>query len=93
MEPQGPQHRRFRWSAPAERLGIQAMHLGTILLVCIFIFVLALYGELDHASVTALYGGVLGHLGTSASQRFSSRATDLESTVRSSDAHRQTPSR
>lgn len=72
----GNRTRRFTWSAPIERIGVQVLHLGAIVVIAAFIFVLALRGELDHASVTALYGGILGHLGTSASQKLSARSTD-----------------
>lgn len=73
----GVKHRRFTWSAPIERLGVQVLHLGAITVIAAFIFVLALRGDLDHASVTALYGGILGHLGTSASQKLSARSSDV----------------
>lgn len=55
---------------------MQMIHWGIVLIVVIAVTLLALRGQLDHASVTALFGTVLGHVGTSASQKISSRSSD-----------------
>lgn len=68
--------RKQTWSAPKERVIMQSIHWGIVALVVISILVLALRGDLDKASVTALYGAVLGHAGTSASQKLSARSSD-----------------
>lgn len=76
-ETTGPENgKRKVWSAPKERVTLQLIHWGVVMLVATFIFALAWQGALDKASVTALYGGILGHAGTSASQKMSSRSTD-----------------
>lgn len=49
----------------------------TVALALVFVFVLALRGELDQSSVTALYGGAIGHtLATAGQRRVSSRRYD-----------------
>lgn len=72
----GKAGKRRVWSAPRERIIISVIHWGVVMLVAVFIFVLALRGDLDKASVTALYGGILGHAATAASHKLSSRAGD-----------------
>ena len=74
--PHLPERRQKFWSAPRERVYMQLIHWGVVVTIGAFIFILALRHELDHASVTALYGGILGHVGTAASQKFSSRSSD-----------------
>lgn len=70
------ERRRTYWSAPRERVILQLIHWGVVVIVTGFIFVLAIRHDLDKASVTALYGGILGHVGTSASQKLSQRGSD-----------------
>lgn len=85
-----PFRRKLRttyWSAPKERVIMQSIHWGVVIVVTAFIFVLALLGKLDKASVTALYGGILGHVGTSASQKLSARSSDIPQTM----SHEQPP--
>lgn len=67
------------WSAPRERVIVQLIHWGVVLVVVIATTLLALSNELDHASVTALFGTVLGHAGTAAAQKVSQRSTDARS--------------
>lgn len=74
--PHLPERRSHFWSAPRERIYMQLIHWGVILFVVVAVFVLALRGDLDKASVTALYGSVLGHAATAASQKLSARSTD-----------------
>lgn len=74
--PQVPQRRA--WSAPSERIVVQVIHWFIVLVVALLVFVLAINNDLDHASVTALYGAILGHAGTAASQKLSSRSTDRQ---------------
>lgn len=74
--PHLPERRQHYWSAPRERVIIQGLHWGVVVLVVVAVFVLALRGDLDKASVTALYGSVLGHAATAASQKLASRSTD-----------------
>lgn len=57
-----------------ERIIVQVIHWGIVLVVIVAIAILAVMGHLDRASVTALYGAVLGHVGTSASQKLQSRS-------------------
>lgn len=59
-----------------ERITIQLIHWGIVLVVILAIALLAWDGHLDRASVTALYGAVLGHVGTSASQKLQTRSGD-----------------
>ena len=61
-----------------ERIVVQLIHWGIVLIVIIAIALLAMLNHLDRASVTALYGAVLGHVGTSASQKLQSRGSDGE---------------
>jgi hypothetical protein len=62
-----------RWSGPRERITVQIIHWAVVLLVVIATTILAMRNDLDKASVTALFGTVLGHAGTAASQKLSSR--------------------
>ena len=79
MESQQPTRSRVnRWTAPNERIIVQVIHWFVVLVVVIAILVLALQHDLDRASITALYGGVLGHAGTAASQKLSSRHSDSD---------------
>ena len=60
-----------------ERIIITLVHWGVVVLVVVATTILSLRGQLDHASTTALFGTVLGHAGTSVTQRLAmSRITD-----------------
>lgn len=71
-QPQG----QSGWSAPGERIAVQIIHWGVVVLVAVAVLILRLYNQLDNASVTALYGTILGHAGTSASQKLGTRSSD-----------------
>lgn len=78
MIEQPPQSRAQTRDAHAFRYRIimACVHWGVVVLVIIAITVLRFRQELDNASVTALFGIILGHAGTVIGQRSSSRATD-----------------
>lgn len=56
-----------------ERIIIQVIHWGVVLVVVIATTLLAIDGRLDKASTTALFGTVLGHVGTSAATKLQAR--------------------
>ena len=70
--PKGPRRRRYI-TAGYERLVNQLIHWCVAIIIATFIFILAVRSDLDHASVTALYGAILGHVGTAAVQRQNAR--------------------
>jgi hypothetical protein len=54
-----------------------ALNFLTVAIALVFVFVLALRGELAQSSVTALYGGAIGHtLATAGTKRTSGRRED-----------------
>lgn len=68
------QYHESKFSSSKERVIIQLVHWGVVVLVIITVGVLNLEGHLGDASVTALLGTALGHVGTSAAQKLSSRS-------------------
>ena len=72
---------------------MQGIHWGVVIIVVIAVFILSLRGDIDKASVTALYGLVLGHAGSAASQKLGTRSTDSPATsnaTKADPAHDQT---
>ena len=65
-----------RYPNTQERVLVQSIHWGIVLCIIIAVTILALRGQLDHASTTALFGTILGHAGTAASQKLQSRSGD-----------------
>lgn len=63
-----------RFSNTRERIIIQSIHWGIVLCVIVAVVVLNLLGHLSDSSATALLGTSLGHVGTSAAQKLSSRS-------------------
>ena len=57
-----------------ERIVIQCIHWAVVLVVVVSVTILAFRGDLDKASATAIFGTVVGHAGTSASQKLQARA-------------------
>lgn len=76
IPPNLPERRSTFWSAPRERIYVQVIHWTVVIVVVIATFVLALRGDLDRASVTAIFGTVVGHAGTAAVNRATTRSTD-----------------
>lgn len=62
-----------RWSSPQERIFITLIHWGIVLVVVVATALLSIDHDLDPASTTALFGTVLGHAGTAAGQKLSTR--------------------
>jgi hypothetical protein len=62
-----------KWSGPRERIVLQVIHWTVVLAVIFATTLLALDKDLSEPAVTALFGGALGHVGTAASQKLSSR--------------------
>jgi hypothetical protein len=71
-----PEPSRRRYMTQSERITIQLIHWLIVLVVIVATTILALKNQLDHASVTALFGTVLGHAGTAASQKLGERSAD-----------------
>lgn len=63
-----------RFSNSTERIVLQSIHWFVVLCVVAVVLILDLYGHMSDASATALLGTVLGHAGTSAAQKLSSRS-------------------
>ena len=61
------------FSSPRERIILQGIHWGIVALIIVAVFTLTYTHRLTDASATALLGTTLGHVGTSASQKLSSR--------------------
>jgi hypothetical protein len=74
--PHLPERRSQFWSAPRERIYIQIIHWSVIVIVATFTFVLAMSNDLDRASVTAIFGTIVGHVGTAAVNKAASRSSD-----------------
>ena len=69
--------------ASYERLLNQIIHWTVVLIICTFVFILRLRSAIDTASVTALFGTVLGHLGLASIHRSGDRrSTDDGDNVR-----------
>lgn len=67
---------RNPWSSAKERVAIQLVHWLVVVIVVFATTLLAFRHDIDSASVTALFGTVLGHVGTVTSQKMSSRGDD-----------------
>lgn len=65
-----------KWTAPRERLAVQLIHWTIVLVVVLCVLVLALRGVLSESAVTAIYGTIVGHVGTSAQTKLSARSSD-----------------
>lgn len=63
-----------RFSNSTERIVLQSTHWGVVTIVVVVVAVLDMQGHMSDASATALLGTVLGHAGTSAAQKLSSRS-------------------
>lgn len=61
------------WSTSRERVALQLIHWSVVSLVVICTAVLAFNGTLDKLSIGTIYGTVIGHAGTSAAQKLSTR--------------------
>lgn len=70
------ERRRNYWSAANERVIIQAIHWGVVVIAILAITFLAATNHLDKATTGSLFGIVLGHTGTAAATKLSSRRTD-----------------
>lgn len=61
------------WSTSRERVALQLIHWSVVSLVVLCTAVLAINGTLDKLSIGTIYGTVIGHAGTSAAQKLSTR--------------------
>jgi len=61
------------WSSAKERVIIMCVHWFVVLTVVVATAILAIHGTLDKLSVGTIYGTVIGHAGTSAAQKMSTR--------------------
>lgn len=68
-----PRRDEHRWTAPNERLATVAMLIFLLLSVVVSVTVLAVSHDLDHASVTAILGGIGGGAGAALTHKMSSR--------------------
>lgn len=65
------------WSNTKERVTIQLIHWIVVIIVIAATTALAFRHDIDKASVTALFGTALGHVGTVTAQKLSSRGDDV----------------
>lgn len=68
------EYHESKFSSSRERVIIQSIHWSVVVLVVIAVVILSLEGHLSDSSATALLGTILGHVGTSAAQKLSSRS-------------------
>jgi hypothetical protein len=74
MDTTTPPAGHSRYPNTQERVLVQSIHWGIVLCIIIAVTLLAVRGQLDHASTTALFGTILGHAGTAASQKLQARS-------------------
>lgn len=67
-------YQESKFSNARERIVVQSIHWGVAVLIILAVVLLNLDGRLSDASTTALLGTVLGHVGTSAAQKLSTRS-------------------
>lgn len=75
MSTSAPPMDRTKYPDSRERVITQLIHWGVVIIVVVSVTILALLGHLDRSSTTALFGTVLGHAGTAASQKLQSRSS------------------